>query len=340
MESRTVGALGIHESTDVAEARRFVAGLGRSLGLDETQVAKAALVVTEAAANVIKHADSGELVVNVAHERNTAALLLLVLDKGPGIANVPEALRDGYSTAGSPGTGMGAITRNADELDIYSVPGSGAVLFIRLGPRSPDRAGGVRAIRIGGISVPKAGEDVSGDAWSCGRDRARTRILVVDGLGHGIDAAEAARVAVHTFDSDSSLTPADAMQSIHMALRPTRGAVGAIAEIDTDSQTVRYTGVGNISAAIVGGERERNLISHAGTLGQGSPRFQHFEYPWDDKVALVMHSDGLSRKWDVNDYPGLITRRPLIIAGALYRDFRRERDDAAVVVAKQGRAST
>ncbi len=335
MEGRTVGALGIHEPTDVAEARRLVAGLARSLGMDETQVAKAALVVTEAAANVLKHAGSGELIVNAAHERTTPTIALLVLDKGPGIRNVAESLRDGYSTAGSPGTGLGAITRAADVLDIYSVPGSGTVVFIRLGTPRPSRLGGAHLIRIGGISVPKAGEDVSGDAWSCAREGSRARLLIIDGLGHGMDAAEAARIAVHTFDSDLSLSPSDAMRSIHLALHATRGAVGAIAEIDAESRTVRYTGVGNISAAIVGRERERNLISHAGTLGQGFPRFQHFDYPWDDKAALVMHSDGLSRKWDINDYPGLISRRPLIIAGVLYRDFRRERDDAAVVVATQ-----
>ena len=47
-----------------------------------------------------------------------------------------------------------------------------------------------------------------------------------------------------------------------------------------------------------------------------------------------MHSDGLQSKWDLSGYAGLLSRHPAIICGALIRDFRRQRDDASVVVVK------
>jgi hypothetical protein len=121
---------------------------------------------------------------------------------------------------------------------------------------------------------------------------------------------------------------------VHDALKKTRGAVAAVAEIRPQDKTLTYTGVGNASAVLLSGSASRSLISHNGTLGVASPRLQEFRVDWPGDGILIMHSDGLHSRWDLSSYPGLLARHPAIIGAALIRDFRRQRDDAGVVVVK------
>ena len=96
-----------------------------------------------------------------------------------------------------------------------------------------------------------------------------------------------------------------------------------------------FAGVGNIAARIyAGSESRQNLVSLNGTAGHQCDRIQDFSYPWPEDGLLVLHSDGLSTGTGLESYPGLAARDPALIAGVLYRDFCRGRDDATVVVAK------
>src|SRR5262245_37509821 len=114
----------IHESSQVGEARRTVSATARGRGLPETIIDKLAIVVTEMASNLVKHTEGGHLLVQPIEQQGVAGLELLTLDRGPGMRNLAECLRDGYSTAGSRGEGLGAIRRLADLFDVYSLPGA------------------------------------------------------------------------------------------------------------------------------------------------------------------------------------------------------------------------
>jgi anti-sigma regulatory factor (Ser/Thr protein kinase) len=114
----------------VAEARRLGTQLATKLGFQETDIGKVALVVTETATNLVKYAVDGRLLIQQVEGTTERGIELLAFDKGPGMRNVNECLRDGYSTAGSAGTGLGAITRLASSWDIYSIVGQGTVLRI------------------------------------------------------------------------------------------------------------------------------------------------------------------------------------------------------------------
>src|SRR5262245_60096342 len=103
----------INEVSEIAHVRREVSAVAKGIGFDEAKIGKVALIVTEACANVVKHAHSGELIVRELNG-DGAGLEVLALDKGPGIPSVADALRDGYSTAGTPGTGLGAVQRLSD----------------------------------------------------------------------------------------------------------------------------------------------------------------------------------------------------------------------------------
>jgi hypothetical protein len=77
------------------------------------------------------------------------------------------------------------------------------------------------------------------------------------------------------------------------------------------------------------------LVSHHGTLGAAQPlRAQQFTYECPAGALLIMHSDGLAARWNLSDYPGLQQRHPAVVAGVLYRDKVRVRDDATVLVAR------
>ena len=76
------------------------------------------------------------------------------------------------------------------------------------------------------------------------------------------------------------------------------------------------------------------MTSHNGTLGHELRKIQEFSFPWEPQSVLIMHSDGLGSRWDLNQYPGIMTKHASVIAAVLYRDFERQRDDVTVLVAK------
>jgi Stage II sporulation protein E (SpoIIE) len=157
---------------------------------------------------------------------------------------------------------------------------------------------------------------------------------MADGLGHGEQAAHASRLAVSVFEAHPELGPGAALDAVHHALHASRGAAAAIAEIDIARREVRFAGVGNISGIIISMSREHNMVSHNGTVGHEARRIQEFAYAWPESAVMVLHSDGISKRWRLDECAGLSTRAPLLIAGVLYRDYGREHDDLGVVVVK------
>jgi anti-sigma regulatory factor (Ser/Thr protein kinase) len=331
-------SLTIQEASQTAEARRRIVDLARCLSFTETELGQLALVITEAATNLLKHARAGELVVRVLEGCGMAGIEILALDRGPGMANVAACLRDGYSTTGSPGTGLGAITRLSTEFDIYSQPSQGTALLMRLWRSPPAHLVSTPPIEAGVVCVAKHGEPISGDAWAVEATVERAIVLIADGLGHGPDAAMAANTAVRVLHAHPGLSPGELVERANGALRPTRGAALGIAEVSLATQSVRYAGIGNIAGAIILPGRNQHLASHNGIVGHAVRKIQEFTYLWSPEALLILHSDGLATHWDLNTYPGLTTRHPGLIAGVLYRDFARGRDDVTVMVAKEAHA--
>jgi anti-sigma regulatory factor (Ser/Thr protein kinase) len=324
----------VTDPSAAAEARRQATALAATLGFDETDLGRVAIVVTEAATNLVKHAGGGVIVGHPVVKGRHCSLEILALDRGPGIGSVETALRDGYSSAGSPGTGLGAIRRASSEFDIYSTRTRGTALLAVLEARAHGDGGGASTLRVAGLSVPKPGEEVCGDTWTCRLTRDGVAILVVDGLGHGPSAAHAARVARRLFqEGPDGASLSQMLEWLQRGLRSTRGAAAAIAHVEPQRELLTYAGVGNIGAMILGGARPRALVSHNGILGHEVRRIQEFTYPWPAGSTLVLHSDGLISHWSLDGYPGLIRCHPGLIAGLLYRDFRRAHDDVTVVVA-------
>jgi hypothetical protein len=296
-------------------------------------------VVTEACTNFLKHAGRGEIVLHAGAEglEPTPVLEVLALDQGPGMANLRQSLGDGYSTGSSPGNGLGAIIRLSQDCDFYTVPGKGTGILARwrsvaLAPSMEERPA---ALNISAVNLPKPGQEVSGDAWGVVHCRDYTILLVADGLGHGADANTASTEAVRILRGNPEMPPAALLLRVHQALRSTRGAAVAVARIDPFRQSITFAGAGNISARIYAGSQARqHLVSVNGTAGHQTERLQEFNYHWPSDGLLLLHSDGLTTGTGLELYPGLGLRDPALIAGVLYRDFSRGRDDSTVVIAK------
>jgi anti-sigma regulatory factor (Ser/Thr protein kinase) len=323
--------LSVSDSSQAGEARRLATTWARQQGCSDEFIAKMALVVTELATNLALHTRGGVLLLRNLSVPGNCGVELLSLDSGPGVANFSECLRDGHSTAGTAGIGLGAVRRASETFEVHSQPGLGTALLSVLWAKPPERE--PAPFRGGAASVPLAGQEVCGDTWAVrpiGPDR--VRLLVADGLGHGQFAADASRKAVEVFSHGDRQPLLPLLDTMHQAMKTTRGAAVAIAEIDLAAQRLVYAGVGNIASEILHHEKTTSLVSLNGTVGAQFRKAQEFIYPWSKGASLMMHSDGIKTQWSMERHSGLAARHPALIAGVLYRDFARANDDATIVV--------
>jgi anti-sigma regulatory factor (Ser/Thr protein kinase) len=314
------------------EARRRAAALGDRFHLDEDAAGRLAIVVTEAANNLWKHASGGEIVISAGGPVDST-VEVLALDSGPGMADPRRCFQDGYSTSGSSGTGLGAIARLSDFHDLYTVPGKGTVLLARV-----HRKGGrpaAAAFEIGGLSVPMRGESVCGDDFGVRLSPGLADIVVIDGLGHGPLAADCAELAIAAFQESRADSPAEILREIHGALIATRGAAVAVARIGLEQRELLLSSIGNIAGFLWQEDGARHLVSHPGIVGHDVRNVREFTYGLGPNVLTLLYSDGISTHWSLDAYTGLLSHDPSVIAGVVYRDHSRRRDDATVVVIRE-----
>jgi anti-sigma regulatory factor (Ser/Thr protein kinase) len=331
---------GLQSSTVELHARE----MGRTHGLGADCVDQLASVVTELADNIVKHARSGHIILRQVGEPTTGCVEVLALDKGSGIADMGRAMRDDGATSGARrrDAGLAGVKRVSTLFDVYSHPTRGTAVVVHVGPSSGETptccdAESMTHGRLGAVCVPLRGEEESGDGWAIETVDGRTVALLVDGLGHGPQAAIAARAAMAVFRDNTTVAPEIMMCTMHDALHATRGAAVSMMVADPVRRTVRFCGVGNVDGRIVTPDGGRHLLPQSGIVGHTMPRMQAVEMPWPADARLVLHSDGVSSRWNAGDYPGLLARHPAILAGVLFRDFGRVRDDATVLVLREVR---
>ena len=323
----------VRDPSDAANARRTAVQAAERARLDSVLQGRVALIAAELSSNLLKHSgQGGNLLINsMVPPAGAGAVELVAIDRGPGMANPAAAFEDGYSSTGSLGVGMGTIRRQASHFEIHSLADRGTAILARI---AADAGPGASEFEVGVLSVPKDGEDVSGDGWAACHTPSGIQLLLVDGLGHGLLAHDAATLAVDAFRSSAGGQPVDVMRGLHAPLRSSRGATAGVFSIDARARVLTHCGVGNIGAAVVTADRSRKLVSLNGTVGREPVQFKQFDTEWDAGSVLVAHSDGLTTRWRL-DEPGLAAKDPTLIAAVLFRDYARELDDVTVVVARQ-----
>ncbi|MCX4744619.1 SpoIIE family protein phosphatase [Kitasatospora sp. NBC_01287] len=339
-ESQDIAWFRDSESLPVA-ARSAATALARRIGLGDQRAAEVALAITEAATNLRRHAVDGSLLLRVLRTEEDAAVEFLTLDNGPGMRDIPYAMADGTSSAGTLGIGLGAIARLADTFDVHSLPDRGTVLVARFWGRGRvPAAAAPGSLGVAGLTRPISGEESCGDAWAArwaagpaGPDRALL-VMFCDGLGHGPLAAVASQRAVAAFRAGTAEAPADVLTGIHHALNGTRGGAAAVVRIEPAAGRVRFCGVGNISGFTSDPQKRHALLSAPGIVGHQLPTLRTHEQPLPPDGAVVLHSDGLTERWQPAALPGLLRHLPVVTAGLLLREAGVRRDDAGVVVAR------
>ena len=347
----------VHAAVTMADAAVTRAGLALA------DRASFALIATELATNLVRHARQGRLVATATDPGPAAWVQLAAVDHGPGIPDVAAAMADGYSTANSLGGGLGACRRAAAAFDLWTsaasartastgprtastgprtaavsgTSGPGTVIIARIGPgASSNLFSPTSHIRVGGILSARAGEQESGDAWGVTWDADTVMIVIMDGLGHGPDAARAAANGLHELttppDPAGPGDPVTLLGRLDRRLLGGRGAVAAVARLSPGQ--LAYGGVGNIGARLGPNGRAHGLVSSLGTLGLGQRlRPQASVSPWRGPNLFTAHSDGIRSSWDLSRYPGVTGHDPAVMAALIWRDAAAGNDDAAVVVA-------
>jgi hypothetical protein len=315
-------AISVAEAGRIEPARRAAIALAQRVGFDEPGATNAGLVAARLAGSLVEHSAQGTLLVSVLPRGDVAGLKLIAI-----------------GGAGEHAETLAAIAPMVETCDSYSAPGQTAALVARLWPGTPPADDLSAAFEFGGICVPVQGETKCGDGWWAESSHDRALIVLVDGVGHGPIAHEAAQKALEIARAHRDRTPYDLMARIHEGLHQTRGAAVLVVAIDLARQILVCCGVGNIAGMIVTPSHVRGLVSQHGTAGMNKVRIQEFRYPFPADALLVLHSDGLKTAWNFSSYPGLEKREPCLIAAVLYRDFVRGRDDTTVVVLRGRRGS-
>lgn len=320
----------IDDASQVGEARRAAQVLAAELAFDEAAAGRLALGVTELGTNLVRHAGGGALLFGLDGD----AVELLSLDTGPGM-DIERCLQDGFSTGGTAGTGLGAVKRIANRFSAFSLPQRGAVISARFEARTQNAIRPATGYSVAGLGLPAPGEHVSGDGWGLRIKDGRPLLLMADGLGHGPQAAEASDLALDLFQRSTLNEPAAMLEDAHATLRSTRGAAVAIVAIEPTLDRLVFAGAGNITGRLISGISDRSLISQPGTLGVQIRRLQDMVHDWPDHAILVLFSDGIVSRWNLEGAGGLLACEPMVIAGWILRDHCRGRDDATVVVIRR-----
>jgi anti-sigma regulatory factor (Ser/Thr protein kinase) len=319
--------LRVEDPSAAAACRGAALALASRLEFPQARTDQLTLAVTEAATNLHKHASQGSMLLRIARHDGRPGIEMVTIDAGPGFRDAAAALRDGHSTSGTLGIGLGAIGRLADFCDLYSVPGQGTALVARFWP-TPHPG----AVPYAGLVRPITGETECGDIFGAVETQDRLTGVLCDGLGHGPLAARAALEAVAAVVEDPAGEPAALVERAHRRIGHTRG--GAVAVVQVTGQVARFAGLGNIAATILADGARKGMLSVPGIAGHQARTIRQFEYAVPPGAAVILHSDGISGRWEPAALPGLNARDPLVVGATLLAQAGSRRDDAGVLVLK------
>ena len=187
---------------------------------------------------------------------------------------------------------------------------------------------------IAAAGRPFPEETVSGDAWHVDWSVDTCRLAVIDGLGHGPEAAAAAEAARASLRANANLTPVDALRACHVALHGTRGAAMWVGTLDLTASQIEYAGVGNVEARLWQAARQERLVGQRGIVGAVLPNVRAFRSTLGHDWTLVVHTDGIREKFDLSEIPACIRGDAQGLADLLLASWARDADDALAVAVR------
>src|SRR6266508_1579635 len=215
----------IARASDVHVARRAARAMALAIGFEAKVSEEIVIAVSELASNLVKHARGGKLTLTPVNDGGRVGIHVESHDCGPGIADVEQAMADGFSTAGSLGCGLGTVNRLMDRFDITSQRGGGAgtrivcTRWLRVDhpPLSPG------PLEFGAATPSYPTMPVNGDAFVIKRWNASALVAVIDGLGHGPYAHRAAQTARQYVETHVDQPLEAIFRGVGRTCRATRG---------------------------------------------------------------------------------------------------------------------
>lgn len=331
-------ALVVAQPGDVTVVKRRAKEIASDLGFAAGPCEELALVACELASNLLKHAGRGILRLVPLEVEERVGLHMEAEDRGPGIADVELAMTDGFSTAGSLGGGLGLVNRLMDHLDITSISGQGTSIRCERWVRSAARSAGLSPLDLGVATRVYPGMEMNGDAFVLRQWDGHALVAVIDGLGHGQFAHRAAQAARRYVESHYDQPLAEVFRGVGRACRATRGVVMAMARFAVGPpgapMRLSFASVGNVEARVYGSPEPINFVGRRGVLGGHAPSPAVLEQRWEPTAVLVLHSDGVSSRWQWEDLSPLLSQSASVLAQGLLRAWGKKDDDATVVVVK------
>ncbi|MEG6520360.1 anti-sigma regulatory factor [Desulfotomaculum sp. 1211_IL3151] len=328
----------IYHLGDTYEAQRFIKTMAIGQGFNPQESEEFAIVASELATNLIKHAQGGQLIICPLEDNGRLGIKIETLDDGSGIADVEQAITDGFSATGSLGYGLGTINRLMDQFDIQARPDGKAgtkITCIRW-RREPIQITKTCPVSFGVATRAYRNLQFNGDAFVIKRWNEFALIALIDGLGHGQYAHIAAQTA-RDYIENHYVQPLDALfRGSGRACRSTRGVVMALARFDWQEGTINlnFASVGNITARVFGSLNPKSFLTHRGIVGLNAPHPVVSAYNWHSEFCLILHTDGLSTDWHWNDFPNLAVESATRVAQHLLLKLANGNDDATIIVVK------
>lgn len=342
--------LPIDNESDVGTCRRKGAAMAKEMGFNDVKSGEVAIVISELATNVLQHGGGkGKIVIcQLEDQEQRKALEIWCYDSGNGIVNIEKSLQDGFTEKNSLGLGLGSIRRLSDEMETNpEMPpllkeNLGAEVFkykhcIRTLKKLPVKKwmGTNKSLIAGTSSRCHFGETINGDVFLVSHlSPTHTIVAVIDGLGHGKEAHLASDLIREKILSSPDLSPDILISHIHNSVRGTRGAVMGLASINTETNKLSFSGVGNIESFIVTGKEKKTLLSFPGIVGHNIRTPRMFEYDFEPGNTLCMYSDGITTRWKTEDIDW--NAPPQKNAELITNKYARSNDDATILIIRYG----
>src|SRR6266576_822601 len=215
--------LSVETSAQARSACLAARKLAQSIGFTADASEEIALVASELASNLIKHAGGGALELTPLDSAGALGLEIVSEDKGPGIGDVELALTDGYSTVGSLGVGLGAVNRLMDSLQFSPSPQGGLRVVCQRWIRTNGRDIAGRRLAFGAATRSYHLMRENGDTFVIRQWGNHALAGIIDGLGHGEFAQRASQTARQYLEHHFDQPLESLFQGAGRACRATRG---------------------------------------------------------------------------------------------------------------------
>jgi serine/threonine-protein kinase RsbT len=186
-------------------------------------------------------------------------------------------------------------------------------------------------LKLGIACRPALGMTMNGDTYLIKEWNGQTLLGVIDGLGHGEEAAIASMKAEEYVLANHTKDVEQLISGMHYHLHGTRGAVAGLVRIDRNAGRLFFCGIGNIEVSILGGPQMHPTCLE-GIVGVNIRKIMKFGYDYSSLKVVALHSDGISGKFSLSDYAS-IYEQPQLVAEQIMTEWGKKEDDATIVIA-------